>query len=311
VGFFLAYSGSRRLFPFNKMCYFLMSSFTVMSFTHLRNCSVRRTITLVCECWLEAETLAFSHVRCQNPGAGEEFITELFWGYLNKMLTEATKNSSLKHAFEEDFLEAFPALRPVSFYLDRVTNNIFMDCQLHQKAVEKKWGGDFGLTLVRPSIATSIYSNHITMKRQGLLCQAKLKSKQGQWRQLTNRQTKTLSGNLPFTALVLYEYTDQRRETLNPFFWQDCSRSTVAQMTDWLRSGCFPEKRTSEDIIWALACGQLGTPDKETIDKRIAVKQRPEVTIRIDWPDNHRPPPMGDLIHAAVPVRQQVYVRSF
>lgn len=272
-----------------------------------RRSSIPKTITLLCDCWRLAETRTSDHLSAKNPDSGEEFITQLFWGYLNETLISATRSESLKRAFEADLLAAFPKLHAARWKVDRFCQALVMDCQLHDKTTEGRTGGDFGLTIIRPSLNDSPYARSIPTKRQGLLCQSKLKAKNSRWRKLTKPQCKALAPSLAYTSLVLYEFTDRHRNRLLPFVWQPCNGAKVENVTDWLKTGRFPSAQTSEVIIRALADCLVGTSDQDIIDEQIAVVHRPSVVIRIDWPDDQKPPPISQLIAQHAPVPQLVY----
>jgi hypothetical protein len=264
--------------------------------------SLRQTISLLCDCWAAGETNTAQHLKRYNPKAREELITDLFWGFLNDQLKRATEDGRLRAAFEADLIAAIPNLSPGDLRLRRYSQNLFMDCNLHNKKQEGKTGGDFGLTILRPSIPSAVHHDPIDMKYQGLLCQAKLKDQNGKWQPLSKNQKKILPKNASFAALVFYEFSDIKRRLLGPFMWQSC-RGNGRKLERWLREGFFPSIASSTEAITAVAEGRLGTNDRVIIEKIIALKERPTIAIRSDWPDDKKPPSLGALqyIHTAAP----------
>jgi hypothetical protein len=275
----------------------------------LVNCSIPKTITLLTHCWKDAEEATSDHLHRQNPKSNEEFITSLFWGYLNVNLQNAVKDSRLRSAFESDLLAAIPELRYDSHKLRHLSHHLFMDCQLMDKSVERKTGGDFGLTVIHPEITNSYSCSEIRMHRQGLLCQAKLRRKTGKWGVLSKRQQLVLPENLAFTSLVLYQFETLQRSRLKPFGWQACAGVDIGSVGSWLKSDSFPQILSSGAAIWQIAKGLLGTSDEGLIDRKIAITKRPQVTIRIDWPDDERPSFVQIENHIKVHQQQHVFVQ--
>ncbi len=107
--------------------------------------------------------------------------------------------------------------------------------------------------------------------------------------------------NASFAALVFYEFSDLKRGLLSPFMWQPCHGANGRKLERWLREGVFPSIASSTEAITAVAEGRLGTDDRAIIEKIIALEKRPTIAIRIDWPDDKKPPSLGALqyIHTA------------
>jgi hypothetical protein len=265
--------------------------------------SLRQTISLLCDCWTAAERNTAQHLKRYNPKAREEFITDLFWGFLNNQLKEATKDRRLKRAFEADLVGAIPNLQFGDSRLRLYSENLFMECNLHNRNQEAITGGDFGLTILRPSIPNTVHHASINMKYQGLLCQAKLKNRNGKWQPLSKNQKKILPKNASFAALVFYQFSDVKRRLLGPFLWQPCHGANRRKLEGWLRDGVFPSIASSTEAITAVAEGRLGTDDRAIIEKMITLEERPTLAIRIDWPDDKKPPSLGALqyIHTTAP----------
>lgn len=268
------------------------------------------TVGLMKDCWCKAEEDGSNHLVTYGLHSGEEFITELFSGFLTKRLQEATESRNLAHAFESDLIQAIPTLNRSDERLQECSNHLFMQCDKHSKWREGKYGGDFGLTIIRPHLSLTLYSASIAMSRQGLLCQAKLLSRRGKWGTLSANQKKVLPESLSFTALTLYSYSDDG--VLKPFQWQQCSGATIDTVSEWLKRGSFGAVELSDRMIRALADARIGTSNQDLIDTKIATKQRPVISIRIGWPDDRKPPPLEQLVenrHRAVE-KAYVYVRQ-
>jgi len=271
-------------------------------------CSIPNTVQLVINQWSRAETETASEIKQTHHRAGEEFITEFFTNVLSRNLKTATRDGAVARAFEMDLVATFPSLYHGDFRLKRFSDRLFMNCERHSKQRESKGGGDFGLTVVRPSLRIGAYVPSITMERQGLLCQAKLRTARGPWRQLSPNQCKVLPVNFPFATLILYEYADRGRRALRPFKWQPCENADIADVIGWLKNDTFPQTRSSSQILWMLAEEQIGTSDERTIEEKVVTESRPCIEIRIDWPDDAKPPPLSELLKIRSAATQKIYV---
>ena len=123
----------------------------------------------------------------------------------------------------------------------------------------------------------------------GLLCQAKVKRRDGKWGKLSRNQMKVLPGRLPYLSLLLYEYSDMPRHNLLPFQWQSCRDVAIEDVDQWLKADAFPQTDDSETILDLLSQGAIGTDDKNIISEFICPPTRPALTIRIWWPDGGAP----------------------
>lgn len=271
-------------------------------------CSIPYTIELLVRCWFASEAETASEIKETHHRAGEEFITEFFTNVLNRNLRVATQTGAVAAAFERDLSLHFPTFFQGSGNLRRYSQRLYMACDRHDKQREGKHGGDFGLTVFRPSIQTGSHTPRIATQHQGLLCQAKLRKGLGGWRALSKKQCQVLPENFGFAALTLYEYDDSERQALHPFKWQLCRDASVSQVQRWLKTGSFPKPYSSNDVIRGLADKRIGTSEPKVIDEKIATPARPTIAIRIDWPDGAKPPPLSQLVRNSQPARQRISV---
>ena len=120
-------------------------------------------------------------------------------------------------------------------------------------------------------------------KRQGLLCQAKLKSKDGKWGNFTEPQTEVLPERLPYLALPLYSYADESTTILNPTQWFSCKGRTFAEVQERLDTDSFNETADTRSTVSDLGKGNIGTPNDSIIDSVIALSSKPFFEIRVYW----------------------------
>ena len=96
---------------------------------------------------------------------------------------------------------------------------------------------------------------------RGLLCQAKIKRRasrkcKSEWGGFaSDNQRAVLRTRLNDLSLLLYEYTDADRHLLAPFGWQLCGGAQFEDVEQWLKSGQFPDRQTSDKIIALLLPG--------------------------------------------------------
>jgi len=145
-----------------------------------------RTIALIAKIFKKAEIGLSRHIKMYYHNADEEFITDLFYGQIKYRLRKASKNREIQKAFEADLREGLSKRGAYSGVLDNqaqtYVNGLIADIVLHNKRQEGKSGGDFGLVLIQPQIVHSWVNWKIEKKEcSGLLCQAKLKGRDGKW----------------------------------------------------------------------------------------------------------------------------------
>lgn len=257
---------------------------------------IPKTLNIVIECWNKAESNIRENVREKYHDYDEEFLTRLFCGEFSFELREASKKGRIAKAFLEDLRSEYPKINYSS--AKTITENLIADIHFHKRHVEKVTGGDFGFTIARPNIllAQKSYSpNTIEVNPQiyqrGLLCQAKLKNSKG-WGKFTPNQKKVLPGRLRYLALLLYDSDEGKREVLGPFKWQLCNDQdiTIEMISNWLKSGSFPSASSSSKIIKQLGNAEIGTDDKEILERIIKATDKPQFSISIHWPDDKKPP---------------------
>lgn len=176
------------------------------------------------------------------------------------------------------------------FILQLQTDGVLVaDIVLHNKRQEGKTGGDFGLVIVHPKIV--IKSNSIEARKgfsSGLLCQAKMKRRDGKWGDLKN-QSETLPAHLDYSSLVLYSYLDEERSELNPLAWKLCSGSSLPELERSLKKNTPGEVLDAVDVILRLGRSEIGTSDQATIDEVISPSVRQHFELRIYWSQGEDP----------------------
>jgi hypothetical protein len=162
------------------------------------------TFSVIIQCWEDAEAELRSVIEKKYHDLDEECITTLFYGELAFTLREASRKKAIEQAFLVDLRRAFPRIQSVG-ELASISANLIADVSLHKREVEKITGGDFGLTLTRPQL--SWHGQSVLARseyRRALLCQAKLKRRNGKWGKLMHRQKDIFPSRMNFLALLLY-----------------------------------------------------------------------------------------------------------
>jgi len=268
------------------------------------------TLEVIKKCWKNAEGELQTLIKRKHPDLDEEFITRLFYGEFSFSVRGASKRGDISKAFLNDLEQAFPNLGYIG-QLD-VFEGLIAKVSLHKKEVEKFTGGDFGLTIIRPilQMSQSFSGQPVFTKDEypcGLLCQAKIKRRNGKWGKLTNKQKDVFPDRMKYLGLLLYSYLDEDRHKLNKFEWQLCQDATPREVEIWLKSDKFPNKKDSGEIISLLGNGSIGTDNREIIQNIIMSKTKPNLSIRIFWPPDKDP---GKEILISLPqqVNQKQYV---
>jgi hypothetical protein len=233
------------------------------------------------------------------------YIILLFYGEFAFALREASRKRAIEQAFLVDLRRAFPQIQSVG-KLASISADLIADVSLHKREVEKITGGDFGPTLTRPQLSWQGQSALARSECQrGLLCQAKLKRRNGKWGKLTHRQKDVFPGRMNYLALLLYSYSDPDRHRLTPFNWQICRSIPAGDVENWLRGDKFPSLVSSAEVIRQLGNARIGTDDQGTITNVIRPHTRSHLHIRIFWPQD-KTPPSRLQVHAAQQVKQQI-----
>lgn len=249
------------------------------------------TLEVIKKCWKIAEGKLQTLIKEKHPDLDEEFITRLFYGEFSFSVRRASEKGTISKAFLNDLEQAFPNLGYIG-QLD-VFEGLIAEVLLHKKEVEKFTGGDFGLTIIRPIVqmSQSCSGQAVFTKDEypcGLLCQAKIKRRNGKWGDL-RRQRGVLPDRIKYLVLLLYSYADKERRQLNEFFWQLCQDVTPKEVEIWLKSDKFPNKKDSGEIISLLGNGIIGTDNRAIIQNIIMSKTKPYLSIRIFWPPDKDP----------------------
>ena len=255
---------------------------------------IQNVSNLIARCWNSAEAALRESIEAKFPDKDEEFITELFQGELGSILDAASSKGEVAHAFQMDLEDAFPGAMHSD--LSRISYGLIATVNFHSKSVEKKTGGDFGLVFIRPDVSHAWFDGSDLMidadYQRGLLCQAKVLRRDAKWGDLTQSQKKVLSNRLGHLGLVLYQYVDgSDRRKLSKFHWQLTAGVSIEAVSEWLKTGEFPNLQRSFEIIISLAQDRIGTDDKEIIAELIAPPTRPSLEIRVHWRDGDGPGP--------------------
>lgn len=254
---------------------------------------INETLAVVCDAIGQAEENLREHIRIYYKNAGEEFITDLFYGQVKYFLSEASKKRLIENAFLKDLENALGYNHLGDYTLSRLLKNrsagLVADIVLHNKRTEGKTGGDFGLIIIHPSI--QIDSRYLKIKKgqcSGLLCQAKLKDKVGKWNKLNDNQRVALNHNKDFSSLVLYSYADMERIDFNPISWVLCRNEVIANIEEIMKRDALDELTMlgTKKILQLLGRKEIGTNDKKLINEIVSPSVRQHFELRIYWPDN-------------------------
>lgn len=254
---------------------------------------IERTLEEVCRAIDRAEANMRKHVRTYYHNVNEEFITGLFYGHIKYYLSKASEKRLIEDAFLQDLKKICNANIPGGILESKLHDHsagLIADIILHNRHEEGKTGGDFGLVIVHPQIQLNRTSLEIKKGiSSGLLCQAKLKSKDGKWGSFTENQKKALLDHLEFTSLVLYSYADGDRTKLNPITWKSCRGQTFQDIENLLKSDFLRELASTTEILTRLGQKQIGTQDQTLIETVISPSIRQGLEIKIYWKEDDDP----------------------
>lgn len=245
---------------------------------------------LIAGCWADSENALCSSIREKHPDLDEVFITRLFHDELRQTFKKVSDEGKVEEAFLKDLRKAFP-IYAYSGFLGKISSGLVASVTLHPTEIEKRTGGDLGLLLARPNINESCdYGTKLVVGgyRRGLLCQAKIRRRDGKWGEFSENQEKILANHLDSLALLLYEYSDVERKRLSPFQWQLCEDSSFSQVQEWIKVDRFPLLQDSEQIISSLGENRIGTDNSTIIEDVVCPKTRSYMTIDISWPGKPR-----------------------
>ncbi len=247
---------------------------------------IPNTLALLIQAWQAAEKSLQHDIQAYHPDSDEEFITQMFHGKYAAILSYASQLKHIENAFLKDLRNAFPNLDGP---LEKIATSLIAEVTVHKRTTEKLTGGDIGFLIIRPQVSDQGDYLKISDYRRGLLCQAKLKNLEGKWGTFTKRQLQVLPERLPYLGLLLYNYTDGARRSLNHFHWQLCNMTTFDEVRRWLKHDDFPALVTSDKVITSLTLGAIGTDDNDILDSVITPARNPTLIIRVTWPDDQRP----------------------
>jgi len=239
------------------------------------------------------------NVRKKARDRDEEIITDMFHSELEDGLATVSKKGAVEQAFLEDLKQAFPNIEREELR-SKIARRVIATVSFHSHQVEMKTGGDLGIVFVRPDVHEAAYgSSAFRINRdykRGLLCQAKIFRRDSQWGGLSPSQVQKLQGKMKYFALLLYRYADQdgERRDLMPFSWQLGVDATVEEVCQWLKADKFLKLQDSQQILRGLIRDDIGTNNKELIERDIAPPLRPSLVIKVGWKDGDPP---GGTVH--------------
>jgi len=270
------------------------------------------TLNIISRCWEQAEDELRGEIREYYSGANEEFITQMFHGKFSKFLNLASKDKKIERAFLQDLEIAFPKIQ--SYELSNISTGLLANVVLHRRKTEAVTGGDIGLVVNRPSVELVQYRNllKVGFRRNGLLCQAKLRKSNRKWNVFTGSQKKVLVNRLGYLSLLLYEYDDSDRRDLQPFQWQLCNSATdISSVISWLKTGEFPSILNSTELIKGLGEGKIGTDNDQVLDEIIAPKNNSVLEISIGWHNDPEGPGSEVRIYSESVIENKVEQRLY
>lgn len=254
-----------------------------------QNINIDNTLREVCRVISCAETSMRKHIKLYYHNVNEEFITTLFYGHIKYRLRKASQKKSIENAFLEDLKNASYNLAHSNWNLESKAEGLIADIVLHNKQQEGKTGGDFGLIIVHPQI--QVGHNFVEIQKgrtSGLLCQAKLKDKNGKWR-FHKKQEAVLSNYIDFTSLVLYSYLDKERTDLSSVVWKLCRGKSLSELKTLLRKDHIENPLSTAEIINRLGRRKIGTENQTLIDNVVSPSMRQYLEIKIHWPGDNDP----------------------
>ena len=242
--------------------------------------------------WLRAEGCLLESLQNKYWDVDEEFITTALRSELRAELQSESFRYAANRGLQEDVSALLANESGARPHFSRDLDRLFISVRFHPKDVEGKTGGDFGIVLRYPTLER--FGAEISLRQgkpRGVLVQAKMRGRKGDWGKFTKNQAVHLGPSLGHTALLLYEYEQERpdegdvvpRRKLRPLRWQECCSSNWETVESWLGSGTFPASDSSSAFIARLAAGALGTADPRIIEGQIAPQVRDTLEIDFEW----------------------------
>jgi hypothetical protein len=259
--------------------------------------NIDETLKAVCGAIGHAETSLREQIKLYYHDANEEFITFAFYSHIKDKLREASQSKRIEKAFLSDLKTTLRRQRlsglsgewSLERQLNKEAAGLVADMVLHNKRQEGNTGGDFGLIIIHPEII--IGNDFLEIKKgssSGLLCQAKLKGKDGKWGNL-NRQREVLADRLDYSSLVLYSYLDVGRSDFNSVAWKMCKGNSMLDIEESLKKNAPGKTLNTTGVITHLGKREIGTTDQTQIDKYISPSARQYLELRIYWPEDDDP----------------------
>jgi len=255
------------------------------------------TINLISKHWVNAENYVREEIFTNHHEQHDEKnINFLLNGALRKEFEKLNKSKDLEKEFKIDLQKQFNE-RKYSLGIKSISDGIVVRVSYHEgNYYEGVSGADFGLVISRPDITLTKQDNLVCkMHKQGLLIQAKRQQKSYGLGELTKSQKKRIKNYLSFFSLLLYFYNDPYRRDLKAFSWNINTYDSVEKITHFLKNYDNHSSKTilknSEEVIFELGHGQIGTNNKKLIETIICPEEMPHIIIEIIPPDT--PPDSG------------------
>ena len=258
---------------------------------------LRNTIELIADAFNCSEKQVISDIQLHYSNAGEETITSNFQNKLGIALHQICKKGKVELAFQEDIMKAIICILPrlnniyhIQSMIAEISSGLIAEISWHEKYVEAKTGGDFGIVIIQPTI--SFYDNRIHINRcaeqRGLLVQAKRKKYNDRWGQLTASQERILCDKIDYLSILRYEFCDAENKILNDFLWNTFTNNdSIENIIEWLKKDELPQAACTKHIITQLGLGKIGTSDDAIIKEFIEPRHTPTMIIKIDWKDDN------------------------
>jgi len=234
---------------------------------------VSEVATAIAACWLDAERMVIEDLAGKYWDVDEEFITTALRCHLQHSFQRASECGSFEQALVRELQSRF-TWAPTGA-IERASAGFRATVTFHSRRVEGRTGGDLGIVLSQPTFDVAGHASPMSVRRQGLLIQAKLLGRDGRWGNFTARQREVLSGREDYLTLLLYRYRDDERRRLDSFHWVSCRGSKMPEIRNWLkRDKRPPAALNTETVIGGLAGCTLGTAEEALIDRHIGPSEK-------------------------------------
>jgi hypothetical protein len=283
--------------------------------------NLNRTVAAVADAWTSAENSLIEQVELKNFDLDEDTLTTLFSRELIRQIDQDNKLKVFERAFVADLTGHLGHGADVKV-VRQFAAGVIAAISTHPRKVERRTGGDFGISIGRPQINYEMRQERLTVgeneDRRGVVCQAKVRRRSGKWGSFTSNQKTILPAKLDHLALCLYDYADGGRKKLMPFSWQVCRGFPFEDVESWLSTDSMPVPITSGELIGRLGRGIIGVSDQTLIRREVnpdesdaeAAALLPNMELKITWRNGRPPDPIYATVRAACHVESLQRVRA-